>query len=45
MESECHLDDIEVMGTGSRTNGIEVREAFAEYFVNESAVPFQIRVL
>jgi len=45
MESECHLDDIEVIGTGSRTNGIEVREAFAEYFVNEGAVPFQNRVL
>ncbi|XP_029345737.1 uncharacterized protein LOC115033040 [Acyrthosiphon pisum] len=45
MESECNLDDIEVRGTGSRSNGIEIREAYAEYFVHEGAVPFQNRVL
>lgn len=45
MESECDLDDIEVRGTGSRSNGIEIRETYAEYFVHEGSVPFQNRVL
>jgi len=45
MESECNLDDIEVKGTGSRSNGIEILEAYVEYFVHEGAVPFQNCVL
>lgn len=35
------LDDIEVRGTGARTQGTEVRDYFANYFMGPGSVPFQ----
>ncbi|KAL4142502.1 hypothetical protein QTP88_004948 [Uroleucon formosanum] len=45
-EAETHsLDDIEARGTGTRSEGIEVRDYFADYFMGPSAVDFQYKVL
>lgn len=35
------LEDIEVHGTGTRSQGIEVRDFFSNYFIGPGAVPFQ----
>ncbi|XP_008180130.1 protein ALP1-like [Acyrthosiphon pisum] len=37
------LDDIEVRGTGARTQGTEVRDYFAKYFMGPGSVPFQFQ--
>lgn len=37
------LDDIEVHGTGARTQGTEVRDYFAKYFMGPGSVPFQFQ--
>jgi len=35
------LEDIEVHGTGTRSQGIEVRDFFSNYFIGPGAVRFQ----
>ncbi|XP_029341081.1 uncharacterized protein LOC115033030 [Acyrthosiphon pisum] len=37
------LDDIEVRGTGARSQGTEVRDYFAKYFMGPGSVPFQFQ--
>lgn len=45
-DAETHsLDDIEARGTGTRSEGIEVRDYFADYFMGPGAVDFQYKVL
>lgn len=36
-----YLDDIEIRGTGALSQGTEVRDFFANYFVGPGSVPFQ----
>ncbi|CAI6343745.1 unnamed protein product [Macrosiphum euphorbiae] len=41
-DAETHsLDDVEAHATGSRSQGIAVRDYFANYFMGPGAVPFQ----
>lgn len=41
-DSETHnFEDIEARGTGTRSNGVEVRDYFANYFMGPGAVDFQ----
>lgn len=35
------IDDLEVRGTAPRTQGLQVRDYFSEYFMGPGAVPFQ----
>lgn len=45
-EAETHcLDDIEARGTGARSQGIEVRDYFADYFMGPGAIDFQYKVI
>lgn len=45
-DAETHsLDDIEACETGTRSEGIEVRDYFADYFMGPGAVDFQYKVL
>lgn len=36
-----YLDDIEIRGTGARSQGTDVRDLFANYFVGPGSLPFQ----
>ncbi|XP_060872557.1 uncharacterized protein LOC132946531 [Metopolophium dirhodum] len=45
MESNLLVDDLEIRGVPARAQGIEVRDAYADYFIGPGSIPFQYRFI
>ncbi|KAL4118878.1 hypothetical protein QTP88_011760 [Uroleucon formosanum] len=45
MESNLLVDDLENRGAPANAHGIEVRDAYANYFMGPSSIPFQYRFI
>jgi len=45
MESNLLVDDLEIRGAPARAQGIEVKDAYADYFKGPGSIPFQYRLI
>lgn len=45
MESNLLVDDLEIRGAPARAQGIEVRDAYADYFMGPGSIPFQYKYI